>query len=87
MACSTLTIPSFLSSFFHMLKVLRARRKEKELKVKPATSFKCFQYLSTKSIFLLAIREFYSEHYICFTLQIYRKPMHFLKTCTVNMKE
>ena len=28
--------------------VLRARRNEKELKVKPATSFKYFQYLLTK---------------------------------------
>ena len=29
--------------------VLRARRNEKELKVKPATSFKYFQYLLTKN--------------------------------------
>ena len=28
--------------------VLRARRNEKDLKVKPATSFKYFQYLLTK---------------------------------------
>ena len=42
---------------FHSLKlvvlllvqvVLRARRNEKDLKVKPATSFKYFQYLLTK---------------------------------------
>ena len=30
--------------------LLRARRNEKELKVKPATSFKYFQYLSTKNL-------------------------------------
>ena len=30
--------------------LLRARRNEKELKVKPATSFKYFQYLLTKKI-------------------------------------
>ena len=29
--------------------LLRARRNEKELKVKPATSFKYFQYLLTKN--------------------------------------
>ena len=29
--------------------VLRARRNEKDLKVKPATSFKYFQYLLTKN--------------------------------------
>ena len=31
-----------------MLNVLRARHNEKELKVKPATSLKYFQYLLTK---------------------------------------
>ena len=30
--------------------VLRARRNEKELKVKPATNFKYFKYLLTKKI-------------------------------------
>ena len=30
--------------------LLRARRNEKELKVKPATSFKYFQYLLTKKL-------------------------------------
>ena len=28
---------------------VRTRRNEKELKVKPATRFKCFQYLLTKN--------------------------------------
>ena len=30
--------------------MLRARRNEKDLKVKPATSFKYFQYLLTKKL-------------------------------------
>ena len=34
-------------TIFNLL--LRARRNEKELKVKPATSFKYFQYLLTKN--------------------------------------
>ena len=36
------------SSPFSKKELLRARRNEKELKVKPATSFKYFQYLLTK---------------------------------------
>ena len=34
---------------FSLAPVLRARRNEKEFKVKPATSFKYFQYLLTKT--------------------------------------
>ena len=34
---------------FVMIIVLRARRNEKEFKVKPATSFKYFQYLFKKN--------------------------------------
>ena len=37
--------------------VLRARRNEKDLKVKPATSFKYFQYLLTKNINKVQDRE------------------------------
>ena len=42
---------SFLSKRFRLhqtFTMLRARRNEKDLKVKPATSFKYFQYLLTK---------------------------------------
>ena len=34
----------------HMVILLRARRNEKEFKVKPATSFKYFQYLLTENL-------------------------------------
>ena len=40
---------SFPLSDVKLYQVLRARHHEKELKVKPATSFKYFQYLLTKN--------------------------------------
>ena len=36
--------------YFGLCKMLRARRNEKEFKVKPATSFKYFQYLLTENL-------------------------------------
>ena len=37
-----------MTNLLKKLIMLRARRNEKELKVKPATSFKYFQYLLTE---------------------------------------
>ena len=47
-----------------MLIVLRTRRNEKELKVKPATSFKYFQYLLTKNSNKVKVRENIIKQYI-----------------------
>ena len=51
MDMSVIGIFDFQSGYGYMPSdsLLRARRNEKELKVKPATSFKYFQYLLTKN--------------------------------------
>ena len=41
---------AFVNATSHFQTVLQARRNKKDLKVKPATSFKIFQYLLTKKI-------------------------------------
>ena len=41
----------------HLWVLLRARRNEKKLKVKPVTSFKYFQYLLTKHLEIVIDRE------------------------------